>query len=322
MKRPDYFDKIEKRLNNLACRINARGKINLLDLNTHSEAFFQHFLKKLYGWDVTNANSTKVNTEAIDLIDHKNKIVVQISATNSKQKIEKSLSKDLIKKYNNYTFKFVSISKDCDNLKKHNFKNPHNIIFSPKDDIIDKNSILTFIKNMDIDKLESVAVFIEKELAEDSDITRVKSNLAHIINVLAKEDWDKTEDAQEVNSYEIERKIKYNNLLDAVSIINQYSMHYGALDRIYNDFDKLGNNKSSSVFAAIIKEYLKSKGKITDDKLFFDVLEKVIDRIRKSSNYVEIPYEELEICVNILVVDAFIRCKIFDNPKQYNYATS
>ena len=36
-----------------------------------------------------------------------------------------------------------------------------------------------------------------------------------------------------------------------------------------------------------------------------------------SNNYAEIPYEELEICVEIIVVDAFIRCKIFENPEGY-----
>jgi len=29
---------------------------------------------------------------------------------------------------------------------------------------------------------------------------------------------------------------------------------------------------------------------------------------------------ELELCINILIVDAFIRCKIFENPERYNYA--
>jgi hypothetical protein len=28
------------------------------------------------------------------------------------------------------------------------------------------------------------------------------------------------------------------------------------------------------------------------------------------------------LCVNILVVDAFVRCKIFENPDSYNYAST
>jgi hypothetical protein len=43
---------------------------------------------------------------------------------------------------------------------------------------------------------------------------------------------------------------------------------------------------------------------------------------QKSANYADIPVEELDLCVNILVVDAFIRCKIFKNPLGYADAAS
>ncbi len=32
--------------------------------------------------------------------------------------------------------------------------------------------------------------------------------------------------------------------------------------------------------------------------------------------------DELELGVDIMPVDAFIRCKIFENPENYNYANS
>jgi hypothetical protein len=38
--------------------------------------------------------------------------------------------------------------------------------------------------------------------------------------------------------------------------------------------------------------------------------------IEESSNYRVLPFEELEMCVDILVVDAFMRCKIFENPEE------
>jgi len=44
------------------------------------------------------------------------------------------------------------------------------------------------------------------------------------------------------------------------------------------------------------------------------VIERVIARIHESANYLSMPREELELCVQVLVVDAFIRCKIFANP--------
>jgi hypothetical protein len=111
--------------------------------------------------------------------------------------------------------------------------------------------------------------------------------------------------------------------LDAAKvIIDDYIVHYGRVDRIYSQFDLLGNNKSQSVLSTIRQEYAKSRIKLNDGQLFFEVISKVQEKILNSSNYTSIPIDELELCVNILVVDAFIRCKIFENPNNYNYVTT
>ena len=258
MSRLLYFNYIEDKLNILATRINSRGRLNILDIHNHSETFYQYFLMELYGWDVINENEKKLNVEAIDLIDHTNKLVIQVSATNTKQKIESSLSKDLIKKLRSYTFKFVSISKDSDNLRKDSFKNPHRIKFNPISDIIDKNSILSYIKGLKIDEQEKIFLFIKKELGGEIDIAKLQSNLAVIVNILSKEDWDRKDPLKKLKPLRF-RKIKMNDLHAAASIINDYSNHYGKLNKIYNEFDLQGFNKSKSVLSAISKEYLKAR---------------------------------------------------------------
>lgn len=322
MKRPDYFNVIEERLNLLALRIISRGKLNILDYHGHSENFYQYFLNEVYGWTVSNENDNKQNVEAIDLIDHTNKFVIQVSSTSSKQKIESSLSKDSIKTYTGYTFKFVSIARDADDLRKDTFKNPHGISFTPSTDIIDKNSILSKIRGLHIDDQERIYKFVKKELSMEIDPMKLQSNLAAVINILSKEDWDKTEPVAEINSFEIDRKISHNNLNAAKSIIDDYTVHYGRVDKIYTEFDSQGSNKSSSVLSTIRQEYAKAKSSLTDDQLFFEVISKVEEKVLNSSNYTAIPFDELELCINILVVDAFIRCKIFENPDNYNYAST
>lgn len=322
MNRPNYFNVIEERLNLLALRIVSRGKLNILDYHGHSENFYQYFLNEIYGWTVANENDNKQNVEAIDLIDHTNKFIIQVSSTASKQKIESSLSKDSIKNYTGYTFKFVSIARDADDLKKDTFKNSHAINFSPSTDIIDKNSILSKIRVLHINDQERIYKFVKKELVMEIDPMKLESNLASIINTLSKEDWDKSDPVSEINSFEIERKISHNKLNAAKSIIDDYTVHYGRVDKIYTEFDSQGSNKSSSVLSTIRQEYAKAKSNLTDDQLFFEVIAKVEEKVLNSSNYTSIPFDELELCVNILVVDAFIRCKIFENPDHYNYATA
>ncbi len=320
MNRPDYFNVIEERLNLLALRIISRGRLNILDFHGHSENFYQFFLNEVYGWEVTNENDVKQNVEAIDLVDHTNKLVLQVSATASKQKIESSLSKGSIKNYTGYTFKFVSIARDADELRKESFKNPHGTTFNPETDIIDKNSILSKIRGLDISNLEWIYKFVKKELVNEIDPLKLESNLATVINILSKENWNKNEPVGEINSFEIDRKISHNNLNSAKIIIDDYSLHYSRVDKIYTEFDLQGSNKSNSVLSTIRQEYAKLKGDLSDDELFFVVISKVQEKVLNSSNYTSIPFDELELCINVLVVDAFIRCKIFENPEDYNYA--
>lgn len=320
MNRPDYFNVIEERLNLLALRITSRGKLNILDFHGHSENFYQFLLHEVYEWDVKNENDVKQNIEAIDLIDHTNKLVFQVSATASKQKIESSLSKGSIQSYKGYTFKFVSIAHDTDELRKKTFKNPHGINFNPITDIIDKNTILSKIRGLSIKDQERIYKFIKTELVIEIDPLKLESNLATVINILSKEDWNMKETLGEVNSFEIDRKISHNRINSAKIIIDDYSLHYCRVDKIYAEFDSQGSNKSNSVLSTIRQEYAKLKNNFSNDELFFAIISKVQDKVLNSSNYTSIPFDELEFCINILIVDAFIRCKIFENPKNYNYA--
>ncbi len=102
MNRSKYFEYMDEKIHTLAHRIQTKGKLNILNLHLHSENFYLHFFNLLYGYELINLNSSAQNVEAIDLIDHKNKIIFQVSATCTKQKIESTLSKDIFTKYNSY----------------------------------------------------------------------------------------------------------------------------------------------------------------------------------------------------------------------------
>ncbi len=288
----------------------------------HSENFYLHLFNLLYDYKLENLNQTRQNVEAIDLIDHTNQIVIQVSSTNTKQKIESALGKEIIKEFPNYTFKFISIAKDASRLRKNDFYISHSIKFNPSKDIYDIASILNKISSADIDKQKEIYQLIQKELGNEIDIVKLDSNLAAIINILAKEKWDEANEYDPINSFEIDRKIDYNELDSAKDIIEEYSLYYGRVGAKYSEFDRLGNNKSNSVLAKIKREYSKLKNSENSDNVFLSVIDAIKNDILKSLNYVPIPIDELELCVDILVVDAFIRCKIFENPEGYNYATS
>jgi len=324
MNRNPYFDYIEEKLNVLATRINTRGKLNMLSLHMHSENFYLHLFNLLFNYELKNLNTTLQNVEAIDLKDDIQKIIVQVSSTNTKSKIESALKKDIIKNHKGYTFKFISIAKDGSKLRKNTFKNPYSIKFNPKVDIHDMTSILNNILACKIEKMKSIYEFINKELGNEIDIygLKMESNLATVINIVAEEKLDHVNLEEEINSFEVERKITHNKLISARDVIEEYKIHYFRVDKIYKEFDKNGKNKSNSVLASIRRDYLRLKTKTNPDDIFEQLTEKTIGKVIKSVNYVQIPIDELELCIDILVVDAFIRCKIFENPDKYSYGSS
>lgn len=325
MNRSTYFDYIEEKLNILAYRIDARGRLNILDLNLHSENFYMDFINLLYGWKLENLNSLNQNVEGIDLIDHSNKIVVQVSATASKQKIEKSLNKDIISKYNSYKFLFVSISKGTDSLRDKKFNNPYKIVFNPREDIYDILSILKKISTLRIDRQREVFDFIKSELGNSVDMHKLDSDLANIINILAKENLSNIVEKSNINEFQITRKIEYNKLDITNDIIEDYKIYHGHLQKKYNVFNEQGSNTSIAVLNSIRKQYINlisKKDYKNNDILFLEIIDQVKDKVVNSKNYIDLSFEQLDLCVGILVVDAFIRCKIFKNPEGYSYVNT
>lgn len=318
LNRTRYYNYIEEKLNFLAYRIEKRGKINLLDLNIHSETFFAELFNILYNYNLVNLNSIKQNVEGIDLVDTKNKVIIQVSATCTKEKIENSLNKVIYLFYQGYNFKFISISKEVSNkLRAIEFKNPYNLIFNSQEDILDSTKLLGYILGLGIDKQKVLFEFIKKELEEEINTVKVDSNLATIINVLAEEDLDLKNTKINTTTFVIEDKINYNDLNGVRELINDYKIFSVKLDQKYTEFDREGINRSTSILQIIRRQYIKLRNEKKDsEEVFYGVVENIMKIIEESSNYRVLPFEELEMCVDILVVDAFMRCKIFENPEE------
>lgn len=324
MNRASYYNYIEELLITLCTRVELRGKLNILDYHVHSENFYRDLFNKLYALQLENKNTIIHNIEAIDLIDNTNNIVIQVSATNTKAKIDSALSKPLLASnlYSGFNFKFISIAKDANHLRTQTYNPPLGISFSPSNDIYDAKSILNDISNLSIERLRIVYQLIKSELGKETDLLRLESNLSSVINVLSKENLACIDTNVNINSFEIERKIDFNCLQTSRSTIEDYKLYHHIVSKIYTEFDKFGCNKSFSVLNTIRNEYRKHSSELSSDELFNLIITDITERIQHSSNFEKIPQEELEVCVGILVVDAFIRCKIFENPNNYVYATT
>ncbi|EAF2586911.1 hypothetical protein E0F18_02970 [Listeria monocytogenes] len=324
MNRQFYYNYISDKVEILAQRIKTNGKLNLLDLNVHSEVFFCGLLNNLYGYSLQSANDQTANAEAVDLIDDISKIVIQVTSNKKKAKVEQTLIKDTTKDYATkaYCLKFLFIADDAKNLRTQTFNNTHKIRFTPEDDILDKITILRDVYSCEVDVLVNLHDFVKKELGETPSNTKTNSNLASVLNILAEKDLSQSDFSTKLNEYNIDQKIDFNDL-GAIrnSTINDKKKYYGTLDRIYKEFDMQGKNKTLSIFSKLTSFYEEEimKTGISNVEKFFNIISSTVSYIEQSQNYNTIPKDELELCARIIVVDAFIRCKIFENPGGYDH---
>lgn len=324
MNRANYFNYIEEKLTWLQTRIKNRASINLLDLNIHSESFFAGLCNVIFNLKLVNVNYTTPNFEGIDLVDEANGIIVQVSSTLSKSKIEDSLKKVDCQKFGDYSFRFISIAdKVGQEFRKGVFRNPGHLRFNASEDIWDVPFLLREISMMDVERLRDVYNFVVSELGEERDCRHVESNIARIINVLSAEKLNFDETDLNLNPFAIEDKIEFNELGDVRWLIEDYKVYYHVIEEKYRIFDELGTNVRFTVLQEIRKQYIILSSEYSSPRrVFWELIDRIADIVQKSDNYVELPFEELDAAVGILVVDAFLRCRIFRNPGGYRYVTA
>ena len=290
--------------------------MNLLDSNVLLEDVFKEILNITYGLKLQNANLIKQNIKAIDLIDCSSKTIIQVSSDNSKTKVQTSLDKIELPKYEGYTFKFVCISKGVSHLKKHHFNVPEGISFNAETDCYDDKRILRDILAKDIDTIRKLALYLEESILPATADERRPSVITYVINRLADEPLAEIAVNPDTKSFDLEPKIDFNSLKKWRDIISEYTVFSLLVDKIYRAYDEQGVNKSFAVLSSLHDLYLNLASELTGDALFDKLLESVYDIVNKDYEYNEsLTREELQVNIKIVLVDAFVKCKIFKKPE-------
>lgn len=307
---------ITSRLAYLSSEVRLSGSMNLLDSNVLLEDVFKEILNITYGLKLQNANLIKQNIKAIDLIDCSSKTIIQVSSDNSKTKVQTSLDKIELPKYEGYTFKFVCISKGVSHLKKHHFNVPEGISFNAETDCYDDKRILRDILAKDIDTIRKLALYLEKSILPATADERRPSVITYVINRLADEPLAEIAVNPDTKSFDLEPKIDFNSLKKWRDIISEYTVFSLLVDKIYRAYDEQGVNKSFAVLSSLHDLYLNLASELTGDALFDKLLESVYDIVNKDYEYNEsLTREELQMNIKIVLVDAFVKCKIFKKPE-------
>ncbi|MBF7047300.1 SMEK domain-containing protein [Campylobacter volucris] len=112
--------KIIQWFSELSSRIKLNNKLNLTDINIYCENDLLQILNIIYGWELCNANERYANAKAIDLIDDKNCIAIQITSDTSTKKIKDTINKFRETEFSNYKFYMFYLTDDLSvNIKKN-----------------------------------------------------------------------------------------------------------------------------------------------------------------------------------------------------------
>lgn len=168
---------------------------------------------------------------------------------------------------------------------------------------------------------------ILKKINASDVLSKYPTTLAQVINHISSVNLDDISPLNTTNSFSPDKKITYNNIIRYKAILEQYKVYSGKLSIIYSEIEKQGSFKKELLLHNINTLYSKAKGEIlgadfgiekirtvADDLI--ELVEKFLwDLYEKSPNANnDIPYEAINIGMHIIIVDAFVRCKILEEP--------
>ena len=318
MNRDIYVTKIKTLLNILKCEIKDSGKLNLLDINVHAEDFYRDLLNLIYCWQLQNMNQWNQNAAGGDLWYNGGKLVIQVSSTTTKDKIQSSIDKLSEEQFAGYRFKFLRIDGDVKKLRKESFNTHDDIAFDPSVDIIDISTLLKDIAHLGIDSLIKVYELCVKEIIPLDTPKITETDLAIVVKALATNvrDWSKGRRPIKKNK---KKKIVFNHLEEHRRLINDYKLYIGKLNAVYGEFVDNATDYSFIILQNLSDMYSRYLGQYESNALF----DKIVDETRvvalNSRSAEDIPVDRLNVCINVIVVDAFIRCRIFEDPEGYSY---
>lgn len=318
MNRNIYVTKIKTLIDILKVEIKDSGKLNLLDINVHVEDFFRDLLNLIYGWQLQNMNQRNLNAAGGDLWYDDDKIVIQVSSTTTKDKIQSSIDKLSAEQFAGYRFKFLRIDGDVIKLRKESYNTHNNIVFNPSEDIIDISTLLKDITHLDIDCLRRVYELCEKEIVPLDTPKVTETDLAIVVKALATNVKDWLKERRPIG-FDIDKKIDFNHLEGKRRLINDYKLYIGRLNAVYGEFVDNATDYSFIILQTLSDMYSGYLGQFESSALFDKIVDNARELALKSKSAKDIPVDRVNVCINVIVVDAFIRCRIFEDPEGYSY---
>jgi len=163
-----------------------------------------------------------------------------------------------------------------------------------------------------------------------AEIVRHPTILADVVNALTSVIYRMAEEpVGHPQSFQIQEKLEYNNVIEYAEIFENHKVFQGKLDQIYDELEIQGTGKKTALLSNMNSQYHQLRGQLRredprvsmmdlirehSDGIIADIEAKLLETIKSSSNIL-VELEFVRVSVRIVLVDAFMRCKILEEPK-------
>jgi hypothetical protein len=150
------------------------------------------------------------------------------------------------------------------------------------------------------------------------------SMLINTINAISEIDIVNIDKNKQINPFNPKDKIDYNSIKRNVALINEYKIYSSKINSLYDELEQQGSIKKEKLLASIELIYTEIKGnyvldstnpmeiiKSNADNIIDDVYETLNAKVSESSFW----EEDIVLGIRLIMVDAFMRCKILEEPK-------
>lgn len=294
-------------------RVDSGG--NLQDESIYAENIFRSILNEVYGWGLLNANAAEFNSSGFDLIDRDRNILIQVSKDSSSGKIQSTLERLRKRAFPEpQRIKFMFLVEEVPKYKVV-FSPPQGFIFDVKQDVISVKTLMSDIRNLPIECLHRVYDLVMQEIGITPNVKRVPTCLGRVVKALIPTALNEPAPVGETVAFRIDNKIAANALEARRHRIAEYASYTHLLTGLYRAYDAEVCNDGRLLLQSLPADYdLAAKDSSDPANVFDNLLDILLGRLDADGSLSDIDFEMRRHCAEIILVDAFMRCRIFKGP--------
>lgn len=169
---------------------------------------------------------------------------------------------------------------------------------------------------------EMKAQHISQHLSEK--IGKNPSMLRNTMNAIANLEIEKYPESEDTNAFDIQAKLNYNSVKKYAPVIQEYKVFHHKINSLYDELEAQGSLKKSKILSTVKSSYLRAKGIHVDNTTpeiehirehADDIIDTVLENLYESLGETDLFDEEILFGLELVMVDAFMRCKILEEPK-------